>query len=64
MGIVEPWLEPMSTKDSIQMRSFMKMFERVSQPKDDSMYSYVDNVEVNYVKKTDAERAAVQVGIN
>lgn len=52
MGIREPLLEPMSTKEDIQFRAIMKMFERVSQPKDTAKYDYSDTDVTNYVKMT------------
>lgn len=64
LGIVEPWLEPMATKDSIQMRSIIKMFERVSQAKDETAYTYADTVDINYVKKTAGQQRTVQIELN
>lgn len=54
----------MATKDGIQLRSFMKMLERVSMPKDESTYSYADNDSINYVKMTTAQQRVVQNEIN
>lgn len=64
LGIVEPWLEPQVTNESIQMKAFLKMFERVCEPKDDSVYSYEDNVEINYLKMNQDQRDNVQKEVN
>lgn len=64
LGIVEPYLESTTTNHDIQNNAFLKMFERVSQPKDDSKYTYDDTVEINYLKKSAKEKIEVQKEIN
>lgn len=62
--IMLPFLEPMATKESIQQRLFMRIFERVSEPKDEKKFSYEDNDKINYIKMSTEQREDVQAEIN